>query len=218
LDLDFSRLAIQYLCLLFSLCVHEAAHAWMANLRGDPSARLMGRLTLDPRKHIDPLGTVILPLLMMATAVPYLFGWAKPVPFNPLNLKDMRKDPVLIAVAGPASNLIIAIISTIVLSILLIVARYVPQSEILLVLFQIVMMMMMINLVLMLFNLIPLPPLDGHYVLHYFLPPNGQRMLEQMGPFGIIIAIVVFAPYIRVILFPLRDALIWLATFGQGVG
>ncbi|MBI2432444.1 MAG: site-2 protease family protein, partial [Candidatus Hydrogenedentes bacterium] len=81
MQLDVGEILLSYLCLLFSLCVHEAAHAAMANWCGDPSARLMGRLTLDPRKHIDPMGTVILPLLMMATGVSYLFGWAKPVPF-----------------------------------------------------------------------------------------------------------------------------------------
>ena len=186
-----SFVLLQYVCLLFSLCLHEAAHAGMANYCGDPSARLLGRLTLDPRKHIDPLGTVIFPLIMMFTQMPYLFGWAKPVPFNPLNLHNMRRDPVLIALAGPASNILLAIAAAIILRILIMSFGIESLGELRSnPLFMVPTYLIMINLILALFNMIPVPPLDGHYLLKYFLPPEGQRMLEQIGPFGIIIALV----------------------------
>lgn len=183
---------MQYVCLLFSLCVHEAAHAAMANYCGDPSARLMGRLTLNPLKHIDPLGTVVMPLLMMITRFPFLFGFAKPVPFNPRNLNNIRRDPMLIALAGPGSNLLMVIAATLVLRISVLAFGITTVEELshspatMIALYMVV-----INLVLMLFNCIPLPPLDGHHVLEFFLPPAGKRVLQQIGPFGLLIAILV---------------------------
>ncbi len=215
MSFDIGSIVLQYFCLLFSLCVHEAAHAAMANWCGDPSARLMGRLTLDPRKHADLLGTVVLPLLMLTTGSRYMFGWAKPVPFNPLNLGNMRRDPVLIALAGPASNLLIAIGCGFALSLLMVISG-VYEGPALGILAEIAVNMLMINLLLMLFNVIPVPPLDGHYVLHYFLPPGGQRMLEQIGPFGILIAIFVASPWLNATMPRVFGAILWLTSFGQG--
>ena len=108
-------LLIQYPCLLFALCFHESAHAWTADKCGDPSARLLGRVTMNPVKHADPIGTVAMPLIMMVFGVPFLFGWAKPVPFNPVNLRNIRRDPVLIAMAGPASNVLLAVVTVLML-------------------------------------------------------------------------------------------------------
>ena len=210
-------IVVPYICLLFSLCVHEAAHAAMANRCGDPAARLMGRMTLNPIAHIDPIGTVVMPLLMMVTGLPYLFGWAKPVPFNPRNLKHIRRDPVLIAMAGPASNLGLALIFVFLVRILLAVQGMLsPDSASMLADFF--GQMIMINLILMLFNLIPVPPLDGHYVLHYFLPPSGQRFIEQIGPFGIIIAIFVSRPVLQTGMPILWQAVEFLIYFGQPPG
>lgn len=186
--IDITTVATQYFCLLFSLCVHEAAHAAMANACGDPSARLLGRITLNPAKHIDVLGTVVFPLLMMTTGM-LGFGWAKPVPFNPVNLKDMRRDPVLIALAGPGSNLIIAICCALVLKIVVTLGLAGMDLSLVAVLYKIFFYMTSINLVLILFNLIPVPPLDGHYVLKYFLPPHIEEAFERIGPFGLLIAI-----------------------------
>lgn len=185
---DPAQVVIQYVCLLFSLCFHEAAHAYMADRCGDPSARLMGRISLNPLAHIDPIGTVVMPLLMFVTHIPYLIGWAKPVPFNPRNLKDIRLDPVWIALAGPASNLILGVIGMLVLRVAVMImgAQILDTGLVLDTAFTFI----MINVVLMVFNLLPIPPLDGHHVLHYFLPPGGQRALEQIGPFGIIIVLV----------------------------
>lgn len=216
-NIDLHLIAVQYFCLLFSLCVHEAAHAAMANWCGDPSARLLGRLTLDPRRHVDPFGTVLFPLIAMVTSMPFLFGWAKPVPFNPRNLGNMRRDPVLIALAGPASNLLIALAVTFLLRILVLAGAVGPaaggagEALVLICLY-----MAMINLVLMLFNLIPVPPLDGHYVLRYFLPPKWEERFEQIGPFGIIIAIVLAGPLVGP---PLRLLFGFVRTYAEsGVG
>ncbi len=235
-DIDFAHVVLMYGCLLFSLCVHEAAHAAMANHCGDPSAKLMGRLTLDPRKHIDPIGTVLMPLLMLTMQVPYLFGWAKPVPFNPRNLNNIKRDPVYIAMAGPASNLLIALACAFILRIIMHVPGINP-NDVLGIIIQfltnenlgapgadsalgisvlILFALIMINLLLMAFNLIPVPPLDGHYVLHFFLPPSGQRMLEQIGPFGILIVIIFIAPnFLPPVMNALMSGVFFLLTVGM---
>ncbi len=188
-DLNLPEILLQFLCLLFSLCVHESAHAAMADRCGDPSARFLGRISLNPLRHIDPLGTVILPLLAMMTNLP-MFGWAKPVPFNPRNLHNIRRDPVFISLAGPASNFLLALVAALALRVVAVLFGAAPDLEILHILITVLQFLVLINLVLMLFNLIPVPPLDGHHVLGYFLPPSGQRALEQIGPFGLLMALV----------------------------
>jgi len=170
--------------------VHEAGHAAMADRCGDTSARFLGRMSLNPLKHIDLMGTVILPLLMIVTNFPYMFGWGKPVPINPRNFTNMRRDPMLISLAGPLANLLVALFSALILRVIAVLIGAAPDAQILHILAIIFLFLMIINVLLMLFNLIPVPPLDGHHILGYFLPPGGQRMLEQIGPFGILIAIV----------------------------
>lgn len=185
--IDPAQILLQYACLLFSLCFHEAAHAFMADRCGDPSARLMGRISMNPLAHIDPIGTVVMPILMFVTHIPYLIGWAKPVPFNPRNLKDIRLDPVLIAMAGPLSNLLLALVAMFVLRGAVMV--FGPQILASAVVGDIAFTFIIINIALMVFNLIPVPPLDGHHLLYYFLPPSGQNVMRQIGPFGILIVI-----------------------------
>ncbi len=206
------HILVQYICLLFCLSAHEAAHAAAADRFGDHTARMLGRLTLNPIKHADPLGTFILPLLMMITQFPFLFGWAKPVPVNVRNLRNPRVHQVFVAMAGPTANLLLALVFTFVLRLTVIINGITTPEEMFtspacLVSISIV----MINLVLLLFNCIPLPPLDGHHVLNYFLPPEGQRFLQQMGPFGLIIAITLGS---RIISPPLQHIAGFLLAYG----
>ena len=196
-DINIGAIIVQYICLLFSLCVHEAAHALAADRCGDPSARLMGRATLNPLAHIDPMGTVILPLLMMFTGIPFLFGWAKPVPFNPRNLRNMRRDPALIALAGPMANLLMMVLFVVILRGVVVAQGLTFEARWESPLFVVMFSMVMINMVLMMFNLIPVPPLDGGHLLYAFLPASGQRLIEQIGPFGILIAMFVASQFLQ---------------------
>jgi Zn-dependent protease len=166
--------------LLVAITVHEFAHAWMANKLGDPTARLSGRLTMNPLAHLDPLGTIFLFLVG--------FGWGKPVPINTNNLKNPKIDEIAISLAGPASNLILA-------TVLGLIIRFVPMSSSAINFFVII---ITINLVLMTFNLFPIPPLDGSHLLRIVLPESFFELYEQIGIF-ILIAIVIFSSYIPII-------------------
>ncbi len=189
MDLSFAEILAAYVCLLFCLSVHEAAHAWAAERAGDPTGRLLGRITLNPFAHIDPFGTVVFPLIMMITGLP-VFGWAKPVPFNPGNLKSERWGPALVALAGPLSHLVQ--LTLLIVGARVVFAVFTPGISTVVESpwFFLLIMLVNINLVLMLFNLIPVPPLDGHHVLYPFLPPGGQRLMEMIGPYGILIALL----------------------------
>lgn len=193
-DFDPVGIAVAYVCLLFSLCVHEAAHGAMADRCGDPTARLLGRVTLNPLAHIDIIGTVVMPLLILTSGNHFLIGWAKPVPYNPRNLRNMRRDEVLVALAGPGANLLLMILSVCIFRILDLTLGSTALGGILL---YFASYMVVINCLLMLFNLIPIPPLDGSRVLHYFLPPAGQAALDRIGPFGIVIVMVLFFYVLR---------------------
>jgi len=186
---DFGMMILQYLCLLFSLSAHEAAHAAMANWCGDPSARLLGRMTLNPIKHIDPLGTVVLPLFAMFSNF-YMFGWAKPVPYNPRNLRNLRRDSVLIGLAGPAANLALVLATIVLLRGVAMAAGFSDNSMTLALILRTLIFLTFINLLLMLFNLIPLPPLDGHHLVEALLPPKTAEQFEKLGPFSLIILFV----------------------------
>jgi len=203
---------IQYFCFLFSLSVHEAAHAITAERCGDPTGRLLGRVTLNPLKHIDPIGTVLMPLLMFFSPIPYLFGWAKPVPFNPRNLKNIRRDPALIAAAGPISNVIIAVFTIFLIRLGFGVLG--PERMIESNLLGVGLMLIGINLLLFLFNLIPVPPLDGGHILRSVLPESGQQMMDSIGPFGILIAIFISSRFLSTPLNFLNDLVLSAITIG----
>ena len=173
--------------LIASLSVHEAAHAWAADRLGDPTARLLGRLSLNPVVHIDPIGTLLFPLIAMLTNVP-LIGWAKPVPVDTRHLRHAKRDFALIAAAGPASNLIMAGIGAVIFALLPraapgdIAARAVISP-----LFTLVVEFVQLNVLLAVFNMIPVPPLDGGNVLLGVLPHGGARLVEQLRPYGFLI-------------------------------
>ena len=173
--------------LIASLSVHEAAHAWAADRLGDPTARHLGRLSLNPVVHVDPIGTLLFPLIAMLTGVP-LIGWAKPVPVDPRHLRHPKRDFALIAAAGPASNLIMAAIGAIIFAIIPhampgdIAARAVINP-----LFTLVVEFVQLNVLLAVFNMIPVPPLDGGNVLLGVLPHAGARLVEQLRPYGFLI-------------------------------
>ncbi|HOQ89147.1 MAG TPA: site-2 protease family protein [Candidatus Hydrogenedentes bacterium] len=204
-SLTFGFIIVNYLFLVFSLCVHEAAHAGMANRLGDPTARLMGRLTLNPIAHADLLGTVILPLFAMFSGISVLFGWAKPVPVNPSNLRDRKRGPMMVALAGPLSNLAIAICVALLLRAMATLFGAMEPDVRLLLAIKIIEGLMFINLVLMIFNLIPLPPLDGYSVLEYFLPYEWAKKFEQIGPYSTLILLVLVF-YFRVLTVPMALA------------
>ncbi len=170
--------------MIFSIIIHEIAHGYMADYLGDPTAKLQGRLTLNPLKHIDPVGSIIVPII--TTLSGFTFGWAKPVEYNPYNLKNRRLGELLIALAGPGSNLIIALVFGTIIRYSIVDSGPNPFVELSI-------YIVMINLVLAIFNLIPLPPLDGSKILFYFLKDQYGKIrlvLESYAP--IFILIVVF--------------------------
>jgi len=185
-----ARFFIFYLPLLFSLCVHEWAHAWVATRKGDNLARSQGRLSLNPFVHADIIGTFILPLVSIFSGLP-VFGWAKPVPVNPSMLKDPTRDMFWIALAGPLSNFCLSIIGTFLLFTLNLLSSVFPSLYIE-VLGATLEAFIYINLLLGFFNLIPLHPLDGGKVLARFLPLEWNFKLEQWEGYTSIILIALF--------------------------
>lgn len=167
------------LILIPSAILHEYAHGWMAERLGDPTARYAGRLTLDPRSHIDPWGTLLMPLLLFMitspTGFPFFFAYAKPVPYNPYNLRNQRWGPALVAVAGPVTNFLLA------LSIGLVI-RLFPLPG-----FDVLAYIILINLTLMVFNLVPIPPLDGSKILYAVLPESAYEIRNFLDRYGFFI-------------------------------
>jgi Zn-dependent protease len=172
--------------LLFSVILHEVAHGYVAERCGDPTARYYGRISLDPRVHIDPIGSIFLPLLLILFRAPVLFGWAKPVPINPYNFRNPREDIVWVALAGPCTNFILAIGFAFLYHLLNLFAPIFFISMIL-------KTGVFINLVLGVFNFIPIPPLDGSRVVKFILPPRWEYSYERLEPYGIIFIFVLLS-------------------------
>lgn len=192
---DPVEIFFEVVVLLFAICVHESSHAWMANRLGDPTAKMLGRISLNPIVHIDPFGTIIMPLLLIVLGFPP-FGWAKPTPVDTRNFKNLVRDDILTAVAGPASNFLTAFLSVIALAIVVHgSSRGIGQSfrgaDIGAPLAQFFYLAMWINVVLAVFNLIPLPPLDGSHVIRHFLSYDTLRLYDRVGYFGLIIVLFV---------------------------
>ena len=197
-NIDVGSILIQFAVLLFSLSIHEASHAWMADRCGDYTARYLGRVTLNPIAHMDPIGTLLFPLLQFFTGFP-LIGWAKPVPINALHFRKPRRDQVLVSLAGPGSNLLAAGVAYGLLIVLTLSSlpakgliinmigtwRIPSQHSLLAPLLGLLFFAFVINLALAVFNLIPIPPLDGHWVLYEMLPYNAAKAIERFGSYGI---------------------------------
>ena len=185
-ELNVAQIFIAFLVLLFSLTVHEAAHAWAAHRCGDETARLMGRMTLNPLVHIDIVGTVVFPLMAIATSVPVI-GWAKPVPVNLLQLRHYRRDSILVAAAGPASNLLLAAVAAVVI-------RMIPSGffaaagpGVAAPLIELLGRMLEMNVLLAIFNMLPIPPLDGSGVLEGVLPARWSGAFDMVRPYGFLV-------------------------------
>jgi len=184
LNIDFSQVLVQFSVLLLSLTFHEAAHAWSADRLGDATARLLGRVSLNPAVHIDPIGTIAFPLIAMVTGLPIL-GWAKPVPVNTLNLRQHWKQKfMLIAAAGPVSNLVLATIAAVGVRMM---GFETGPDGLGGLAFQFLLAMVILNVLLAVFNMVPVPPLDGGNVLAGLLPGKGHEIFDRLRPYGFLI-------------------------------
>jgi Zn-dependent protease len=217
------QIVIQLLAFALALSVHESAHGWVAERLGDPTARWLGRITLNPIKHVDLVGTIIFPLMLAALGAP-IIGWAKPVPFVSRNLRNQRRDPALVALAGPASNLLLAGAATLLL--LLVKAAMPSFRQLLVAMIQVgsqgapgvaapliflLFSLAVINLVLAVFNLIPIPPLDGSHVVGALLPPRLHWQWVQLERYGFLLLFaLLWTGFLGLVLRPFMNALLWI--------
>ncbi len=179
-------IAFSLIILLFSAILHEVAHGFVADRFGDPTARLAGRLTLDPRRHIDPLMSIAVPLLLLISGSPVIFGAAKPVPVDPFNLKEGRRDVALVSLAGPLTNILIAIIAGVLFKLIYLSQNTFPTFSFSLIAY-LLSLVVKFNLLLAVFNLIPIPPLDGSKIFALLLPEKEARAYLAIEGIGIFI-------------------------------
>ena len=209
-------IAVWLIPVLFAITVHEVAHGWLASKLGDKTAKLLGRLSLNPIKHIDPVGTLLIPGLLIITHAGFVFGWAKPVPVNNFNLKHPRRDMALVAAAGPLSNLLMALLWAAGLKLGLYLAQiqnpvgfwlvYSSQAGV------------MINVWLMVLNLLPIPPLDGSRVVASLLTSKAAQLYSRIEPLGFIILLVlIFTNILTAIISPPADFIISTITMLFGL-
>jgi len=212
-NINLVEVFIIFVVLLFSLSVHEAAHAWTADRLGDPTARLLGRITLNPAVHADPIGTIVFPLIGLLTNVNFLLGWAKPVPVNITRLRgNWKRKYMLIAAAGPASNLVLALIAALVLRVLP-GTRLEPTVDAALTpLIRFLDVAVGLNVLRAVFNMVPVPPLDGGNVVAGLLQGPVAEMYERLRPYGfIILYAMMFSGVLATIISPpARFLLYWL--------
>jgi Zn-dependent protease len=205
LDIDFAQVLTGFLVLLISLTVHEAAHAWSADQLGDSTARLLGRVSLNPAVHVDPIGTIVFPLIAMVTNLP-IIGWAKPVPVNTNNLqRHWKRKFMAIAAAGPASNLVLASGAALGVRVMGFEAADSPV-------FGFLLLMVVINVLLAVFNMLPIPPLDGGNVLSGLLHGRASDLFDSLRPYGFLILYgLLFTGVFERIVLPVQDGIVrWL--------
>ena len=198
-NIDFGNLIIWFIVLLFSLSFHEAAHAWTSEKFGDSTGRYQGRITLNPVAHIDPFGTILFPIISALSGIP-LLGWAKPVQTNPLLWRDKTKANICVSAAGPISNFILAAVAFIVIKSLIMIGQLYPRGGyytlvqplteepgFMAPLSVFLSVMLLLNIGLGVFNLIPVPPLDGSHVLEELLPASMSEAYAQIQPYGFLL-------------------------------
>jgi Zn-dependent protease len=210
MNVDVFGLVSQVVVFLFAISVHESAHAWTASHYGDPTARMLGRVSLNPIRHIDPVGTVLLPLMAWIAHIP-MIGWAKPTPVNPLNFgKNYVWADIMTSVAGPVSNFLVATCSVVVLALISWIfpearniLRYGMDSQSSLMPVVILFYTAMeINVLLAVFNLIPIPPLDGSHVLRHMLSESARNVYDRIGWIGLILFFLVGGSVLRAMMAP----------------
>jgi Zn-dependent protease len=220
MDLSHVNILFQIIVFLLAISVHESAHAWMANRCGDPTARMLGRVTLNPIKHIDPVGTVLLPLIGLFAGAG-IFGWAKPCPVTPENFRDKVRGDIYTTVAGPVSNLLMVSLAT---TMLMLIAQISPgdgreiiqtfasgymisRGPLLVPVVWFLYTMIGMNVLLFVFNLLPVPPLDGSHVFRYLLPEPVRDIYDSVGMLGIVLLFLVGGPLLRAIMQPIMHAM-----------
>lgn len=189
------QIAITAVPILIAIILHEVAHGFIANKLGDPTAKMLGRLTLNPIAHIDMFGTIIMPLLLFVfTNGQFVFGYAKPVPINPYNFKNPKRDMAISAAGGPATNILLAILSVLLIKYAVVPASAFASDDVVAKVIKPLVMMLTasvtINVILASFNLIPIPPLDGGRILMGLLPNRQANALGKLEPFGMIIVLI----------------------------
>jgi Zn-dependent protease len=222
MTLQHVDIVFKLIVFLFAISFHESAHAWMANRCGDPTARMLGRISLNPIKHIDPLGTILLPLVAMLTHIPVL-GWAKPTPVDPRNFRRPVLDDILTSVVGPISNFIVASGAVLILALISFTSQIghgivqampwayltnnldvlaAQTNSVLMPISLLAYELMVINIVLGVFNLIPVPPLDGSHVLRHLLPEPIRRVYDTMGWFALLALVYFGGNFLGRLIFP----------------
>ncbi len=195
------KIAIWAIPVIFAITLHEVAHGLIAYRLGDPTAKMVGRLTLNPLRHVDPIGTVIVPLVMLLLPGGFIFGWAKPVPIGVNNLKNPHRDMAFVGAAGPIANLLMAIFWALVVRLGLTLIPSSPQIGEPVALAGVA--GVFINTILMVFNLLPLPPLDGGRVASSLLPPRISAKFDRIEPFGLLIIVVLLMTgMLNIVLWP----------------